>query len=103
MASPCHSASKRMKKAMRRSQDPSAGLGLSTRWPCADTLIAFAIEILLFMGTELTAEYGHDLCRQIHQGVILQHARSWQIDAELAHNTARPGRKNEHAITKCHC
>src|SRR5947209_19665739 len=62
--------------------------------------ITLAMSALPFLVTDCLFEHLNDICGYIHQSMVLQGARTWQIDGKLTHNASRPGSEHQYAVTE---
>src|SRR5947209_5592673 len=62
--------------------------------------IALAMSVLPFLISDCLFEHLNDIRSYIHQSMVLQGARTWQIDGKLTNNASRPGSEHQHAVTE---
>src|SRR5579884_2288656 len=63
--------------------------------------ITLAMSVLTFLIADCLFEHLNDIGSYIHQRMVLQGTRTWQIDGKLTNNAARPGSEDQYAVTEC--
>src|SRR5947209_20154194 len=62
--------------------------------------MTLAMSVLPFLIADCLFEHLNDICSYIHQSMVLQGARTWQIDGKLTNNASWPGSEHQHAVTE---